>query len=87
MFDSLRYHLLVFSLNKEYDRFCLNKRRVKTKGILVSTVTVNEERIAVIHTLTPNDAVNVLNSRNSGLSEAEVVEIRQRVGKNIIDEM
>jgi len=52
----------------------------------VPNLTVNEERIAVIHTLTPNDAVAALNSRNSGLTEAEVLESRKIYGKNIIEE-
>ena len=52
----------------------------------MQNVIQNEERIQMIHTLVPNDALATLNSRNSGLTEAEVQEIRKISGKNIIAE-
>ncbi|NTW96887.1 MAG: cation-transporting P-type ATPase, partial [Erysipelotrichaceae bacterium] len=42
--------------------------------------------MAVIHTLTSNEAVSVLNSRTGGLTAQEVLSAREKYGKNIIEE-
>lgn len=64
----------------------MNHEKGLNKGISTENLKQNKESIAIIHTLTPNEAVAVLNSRSIGLTSAEVLAARQLYGKNSIEE-